>query len=433
MAEITKPMALDETLQRVAVATEAIAAASTQPKNGIIFGFRIDGSESDPSEKVTYLKDAIGMTPAHMDYESGVFDYGSWEGAFFMPRSCMVKSDGTRDYYLSESDNTKKEDGTTASDVANTDYDGNAMMEWGQNGKKIWLKIVPSNDKESAEVYIADHKADEGFHDWAFHNRNGESVAHFYTPKYNGSLISDKLRSLSGQQVMKTKTAEQERTYAKANGTLWDIEQFADIQLINMLLILISKSTDHQTAFGQGLNASGNETINDAFRTGVHNDKGLFFGTNNSAASTYENAVKIFGMENWYGFQWRRYIGHILDHGIQKVKLAYGTEDGSSASGFNLTGEGYIPVGITPTGSNGGYIDKMNFTEFGMFSKNASGSATTHYCDGLWFNNGIVGVPLRGGASDGGARVGSFFVYLGGAASGARWDLGASLSCKPLA
>ena len=54
---------------------------------------------------------------------------------------------------------------------------------------------------------VADHKADEGFHDWPFHNKNGQSVAHFYTPIYNGSVISSKMRSLSGQQVSKSLAA----------------------------------------------------------------------------------------------------------------------------------------------------------------------------------------------------------------------------------
>lgn len=46
-----------------------------------------------------------------------------------MPRPCMLKSDGTVDYYLDPDDYTKKEDGETPSDIANVNYNGNAMME----------------------------------------------------------------------------------------------------------------------------------------------------------------------------------------------------------------------------------------------------------------------------------------------------------------
>lgn len=398
-----------------------------------VYGFHVDGNESSPSAMITYLEDAAGKTPAHMDYSKGAFDYGDWEGAFFMPRPCMLKSDGTVDYYLDPDDYTKKEDGT-ASDVANTSYNGNAMMEWGRDGKRIWMKVVPdSGDPYSGSVYIADRQADDGYHDYPFHDQNGKSAEHFYTPIYNGSLISNKLRSMSGQAVLSKLTAEQERTYAKANGTLWDIEQKADIDLINALLLLMAKTTDTKTAYGQGLHTSGSETFNSGFRTGVHNTKGLFYGTTSGAVTTYANAVKVFGMENWWGFQWRRYIGHIMVNGTQKVKLTYGKEDGSTVTGFNLTGDGFKNVGATLSGTSGGYISKLLFSENGMFPQVASGTETTYYTNGLWFNNSITAVPLRGGISAHAARVGALCLVLDATASNANWSVGAAPSCKPLA
>ena len=83
-----------------------------------IYGFRINPNEADPYEAVVYLADAVGMTPAKMGAES--FDYGSWRDAFFMPRPCMVKYDGTVDYYLNP-DNYKETEDCSASDVANSD------------------------------------------------------------------------------------------------------------------------------------------------------------------------------------------------------------------------------------------------------------------------------------------------------------------------
>lgn len=80
-----------------------------------------------------------------------------------MPKPCMLKSNGTVDCYLDPDDYTKKEDGT-GSPVANVDFDGNAMMEWGQGGKRIWYKIIPdTEDTSSATILIADHKHDDGF------------------------------------------------------------------------------------------------------------------------------------------------------------------------------------------------------------------------------------------------------------------------------
>lgn len=438
MNEITKPIMLDETGKRIAAACEAMADAMGAEKQGTIYGMYIDGSEADPYEKVTYLRDAVGMVPAFMDFSNNAFNYGSWENAFFMPRPCMLKYDGTVDYYLDPDDYSKKADGT-ASDISDTSYGGNAMMEWGRNGKKIWLKVAPSGDGKSANVYIADYKVDEGFHDYSFHNSKGFNAEHFYTPIYNGSVISSKMRSLSGQQVSKSLQASAEITAAKANNAgvdeLWNIECLADRILINFLLVLIGKSTNTQAIFGQGAITGGSEAINDTFRTGVHNAKGLFYGTNNGAVASddFANAVKVFGMENYFGFQWRRTNGYILADGVQKVKLTYGTEDGSQATGYNTDGTNYISLGITPEGTSGGYIKDMIFTEQGMFGKDISGQSDKYYCDGQWFNNSGACFALFGGRSDGGARVGAFYVDLNNAASVAGWGIGAALSCKPLA
>lgn len=445
-SEITEPIMLDSTGREMVAALRSIRNAISG-NAGTIYGFYINGHESDPDSMVTYLADAVGMVPAHMDFDNDVFDYGSWENAFFMPRPCMVKYDGTVDYYLDPNDFTKKSDGVTASDVANTAYPGNAMMEWGRDGKKIWWKIEPSSDKKSAAIYIADYRADADFHDWNFHNCNGASVDHFYRRIYNGSLVEEtvnettvsRLRSLSGQQVMNKKTASQERAYAQANNpstdVMWDVETFVDILLINLLLILIGKSTDTQAVFGQGLNSGGNEANNNNFRTGVHNTKGLFYGTNSGAetSSSFDNAVKIFGTENHYGFQWQKLIGWINSSGTQKAKLTYGQEDGSTVDGYNLTGDGYLSIGATPSGTSGGYISEMEFSDKGMFPKAISGASSTYYTDGLWYNNPGEKVARVGGGSGDGARVGAFCASLGGAASYSSWDSGASLSCKPLA
>lgn len=439
LTPVTKPPILDETGKAIEEAILKVEKAIKGQDGGIIYGFHINGAEADPSERVTYLEDAVGMTPAAMNYSTGVFNYGSWENAFFMPKPCMLKSDGTVAYYLSPSDYSKKADGTTASDIANTSFDGNAMMEWGQNGKKIWTKVVPSSDGKSANVYIADYKADDDYTDWPFHNCNGVSVDHFYTPIYNGSVISSKMRSLSGQTVSKSLQGTAEITAAKANNPganeLWNIECVADRMLINFLLILMGKSTNVQKVFGEGAHTGGSEAVNDTFTTGVHNAKGLFYGSNsgNVSSNSFGNCVKVFGMENYWGFQWRRTNGLINANGSVKVKLTKGTEDGSTASSYNTDGTGYKAVGVTPSGTSGGYIKDMKFTEDGMFAAVTDGDSTHYYCDAMWFNNSISAFALFGGASGDGAGVGAFYVSLYAAVSRANWALGAAISCKPLA
>ena len=410
---------------------------------GVIYGIYIDSSESDPSDCVTYLSDAVGMTPAHMDYTAGVFDYGSWENAFFMPRPCMLKYDGTVDYYLDPNDYSKKIDGT-ASDVGDTTYGGNAMMEWGRDGKRIWYSIEPKGDGTSAIIYVADYQVNENFKAYNFINKNGSLVDHFYTPCYFGSLDSDgRLRSLSGivgSSRCKNKTAPQERIAAKLNNPsgvdIWDFECYADNQLITILLWLMGKSLDVQTVFGKGLIDSGTDAINNSFTSGQHNAKGLFFGTNSGAANTYTNAVKVFGMENFWGFMWRRELGYVNVNGTLKYKLTAGTKDGSTDTDYVVSTtasdyDGYLSGSSLPSAS-GSYIKKMTFGSKAMTPTEVGGSASTYYCDTLWTNLNAVCFSFRGGDSHNGALCGTVSRNLHNASSNSYWNVGAAPSCKPL-
>ena len=67
-----------------------------------------------------------------------------------------------------------------------------------------------------------------------------------------------------------------------------------------------------------------------------------------------------------------------------------------------------------------------------MIPTTASGSETTYYCDGLWFNNGQTDYALVGGYCSHGFLCGRA-VSLADAFSVAAWPFGAALSLKPLA
>lgn len=398
-----------------------------------VYGFHINSANSNPSNAVTYLEDAIGATPAHMDYANDKFDYGSWKDAFFMPRPCMLKNDGTVAYYLDENDYTKKYDGTD-SDISNTDFEGNAMMEWGKNGQKIWYKVVPdADDSTSVSVYISNFRQDNDYHAYSFIDKNGEYIDHFYTPIYAGSLVSDKLRSLSGQTLIVNKTASAEINYAKANGDGWFTEVFCDVELINYLLILIGKSLNTQTVFGNG-NQSGYDTAkenNGVIKSGniVYGDtecqlnkKGLFWGSNDTASG-----VKVFGMENWWANQWRRFAGLVNVQGTAKFKLGYADSDGN-VSDYNLDGSGYVEAGTLPSN---GYVTKMDYSNGAMIPKVTAGSASTYYCDYYYNNTESTYYALRCGDCLDGSGCGAFFVVLNDGAGLAYWAVGAALSCKP--
>lgn len=58
---------------------------------------KINKNDSNPATRCTYLFDAVGMTPAAMNYSAGRFDFGDWGNVFFVKNNypAMVKYDGS--------------------------------------------------------------------------------------------------------------------------------------------------------------------------------------------------------------------------------------------------------------------------------------------------------------------------------------------------
>ncbi len=392
-----------------------------------VYGFHVNPNESDSAAAVTYLEDAVGMTPAAMG--ASTFDYGSWENAFFMPKPCMLKSDGTVDYYLDPNDYTKKVDGT-ASDIADANYDGNAMMEWGE----IWFKFAGGETDGEGYFYVSNVQIDDSYHCWCNYDSEDNITDHFYTAIYNGTGAS-KLRSISGVALTNANgnggtTATQEEARAKANNTTtgveWYIDVWSDRLLINALLVLIGKSLNTQAVFGRGLDTGG-QTAKEAYVTGTLNDKGLFWGDTANGTS----AVKVFGMENWWACCWHRTAGCILVDNALKIKLTYGTADGSTVVGYNQTGSGYISNGAIPSTNN--YVKAMTYNQYGYMASNVTGgSSSTYYADYFYQSTGTRYL-LVGGNAGNGVDAGAFYFRLNYAPSDTIWHIATALSCKPLA
>ena len=390
----------------------------------IVYGYHIDPNEADSSAKVTYLADAVGMTPAAMGTDS--FNYGSWQNAFFMPKPCMLKYDGTVAYYLNPNDYSKKIDGTP-SDVANPDFEGNAMMEW----RLIWYKFVGGNTDGEGSFYVANKQIDDSYHCWCNYDSNNNIIPHFYTAIYNSTLHNGKFRSLSGLALTKENGSgytpgAQEITYCTANNMTdtveWYTDVYADKILINALHVLISKSLNTQASFGRGLDTGG-ETNKNAYVTGTFDNKGLFYGVTANGTS----GVKTFGMENWWGCIWHRVAGCIMAAHDYKVKLTYGTADGTTANGYNSTGEGYISTGTAP--STNGYIKKFKYDEHGYMPFEVGGSSSTYYADYYNQNTGTYYL-LTGGRTGTGTNAGTFYFILNNTFTNSNWNVSTVTSYK---
>ena len=386
-----------------------------QFKSIIVYGFKKSMTNLAPDTRIQYTDDAVGMAPARMDFSADTFNYGDWGDTFIMESftPVMLNTDGTEVYELNKNNYAQKTDGS-ASDITDSSKAYNAMM-------RVDLMYTHfSEDADYLYFKVANGKVDDTFRPLGFVDANGNESDRAYLRIYEGSLISNKVRSLSGQTLMNTQTSPNERTYAQNNGSNWNKGTWAHRALINALLQLISCSSDSQTSFGRGhVDATSPNSVSSCLKTGTMNDRGMFWGSSASG-----KGVKVFGMENWWGNQWERIEGCINVSGKMYLK---------DHAPYNDTASGYTATGLTPTGTSGGYISKEASTEMGFLPIDASGSGTTGECDGLWFNNGQTDVAVVGGTCDYVLLAGAEALNVHNAASASGWGIGASLSYVPLA
>lgn len=239
---------------------------------------------------------------------------------------------------------------TITTDIGDETYGGNAMMEW----PKIWYKFAPGTVDGEGYFYVSDQKIDDSYHCWCNLDCNGNEIDHFYTAIYSYCSTTsggNRIRSLSGKGNYSRKnniatfvsTAKANNT--DANKVEWYIDTFSDHQLIDALLMLIGKTTKFAATYGKGLSeptgSSGH--IEASYHNGVVVDnKGLFWGDNSGYYP-----VKVFGMENWWGYQLRFIAGAMHRDSTFYYKLTYSTADGSSSSEYSeyKTSESTTPVG----------------------------------------------------------------------------------------
>lgn len=264
---------------------------SITPKSQFKYYFIIT-SNSDPDKIITYGtsgSDTYGLDPISKNND-GTYNLGAWENAFFMPKPCMLKSDGTVDYYLDPNDYTKKADGTP-SDIADPSYDGNAMMEFPEvyyyfnSNTSSYPTSVPSG---SIGMYIANYAVSSSY----------TKKNKWYMGIYNGTG-NDKLRSLSGIATTAAngcgnKTSSTYHTMATANDQSGNVKYatdlYPDYTMIYAYLLLITKTANLTGFFGNGYDKNSK----DNYVTGMLNNKGQFY-------SDTTGAIKIFGMENLWG------------------------------------------------------------------------------------------------------------------------------------
>ena len=235
----------------------------TMPDNDVtvtaVYGIGYWGIDINQSTgDITYLARAQNMYPVSVtgDTINNWNDNAtSWKSFVYdIARPCMLKSDGTVDYYLNRDDQRYKEDGVTASDYNNTSYDGNAMVEF----KKMYIKITEP-ETNIIRVLFSQSKIDNGFTAYAFTDENGNEVDKVYLGMFVGSVVGDKLRSIIGGSNSSIKPNELE-SKAVLNGSGWNIEYYSLRNYINLLSVMVMKTLKVST-IGYNVTNCGGTTV----------------------------------------------------------------------------------------------------------------------------------------------------------------------------
>ena len=377
------------------------------PKSSIrIVGFKRNRASSNYSTRIEYTDDAVGFQPVEVAKGTNIFSYGSWQGFIEdIARPVMLKKDGTVDYELNHYNTTLKLDGT-ASDISDTSYNGNAMVEF---RKYRWVsrKTVDGYDY----VRFATYKVDDTFENNAFIDDNGNFVKAFYFSMFSGSVINGVMRSLAATSIAVSNTAATEMSYAKANGDGWNTGAWSQLNYIWDLLTLLGKTDGLQETFGNGV-----VSVSAKINTGGSKAHGCFYAQNNSSTS-----ARVLWIEDLWGNVWERYAGLINDNGTFKVKLTgpYPTPTDTAS-----TYADYINTALSTPAI--GYVKEANCSEWGFLPQVTGGSDSTYFCDYFYKSDSEVKYVFVGGKWSNGSECGRC-VYVAYVASYADASIGSRL------
>lgn len=399
------------------------------------YGFRIDKNNSDPDTRVEYLFDAVGMTPARMTYDDttkkGTFNYGSWADVWFIKNNRPVKLNfnGTVEAELNPNNYWETIDGEDSELETSTDC--NFMSEIPIVYIKRW------EDENYNYVSISNKQYDEDYLPYANTDKDG-NIKPLYAPMFKGYKDSNNiLRSIAGVDPMNNTTTTNEVSYAEAINTSgqvtgWQIGDLAKHELISDLLTLISKSTNSQAIFGNGVSQTStrvftgyNEIVSSS--KSVKSDCGQFCGYNDNT-----HHVTVFHIQDFWGNTYDRCLGLITYNNKYYYKMT--PENGGyvysetitdyTNNGYNIA-QDYNSNDITPPSSN--YIKNQSTGVFGNLPVSTTGASdSTYYCDYYYYNSSGVRLLLLGGGYGAGRFCGSRFFRVDRAPSDANVYIGAS-------
>ena len=221
-------------------------------------------------------------------------------------------------------------------------------------------------------------------------------------------------------------------TQAKANGSMWGIQDYRIHATIARMFCAYYKTTNISTS-NSSIPCSGGTKLYNAGKTGGT----ISLGNKDGRLATLEDSAhystSFLGLEDCYYSKWE------FVQGINILKGKYVVYDGGSfpdkdvaeleaAGATNIRVVGYEPDPAATAAYNG-WIKAVAQGKYGDVVPTAhGGSETTYYSDYSWFNPTANRIFLRSGDSGYGSRCGVFVANAYHASSGSWTALGARLA-----
>lgn len=323
-------------------------------------------------------------------------------------RRCVVKADGTVNYYLNPDNSNFKADGTPS---VLTGADGNVMVEI----PKHYIKVETVGNVDRFSVSLTPETGyvlDPAFLKW-----NGTAmveVPYRYFRAYEGFVSGGKLLSVSGVTPTRTQTIATFRTQAMANGAGWHLTDWNLLNTIKRLCYI--EFCDFIVTKYLG---NGNDTGSDF---GITTGQSNALGNRNSNSTHNDKYMSYRGIENMYADIWEFVDGVNINNYQFYVNGKYSTFQSDV-----FTGD-YVSKGpLTVAAASNSLIKRCAVSSDGGFIPTVvGGSTTTFYGDALWSATGAI-IALYGGLAFYGASDGLGALLVCTASSNSYADIGAAV------
>lgn len=324
-----------------------------------VYGVRVDESQSNPANAVTYIEDAVGISPGN---NTGL---GGWADKFpFNQIKIVGFNNGQVTKEIKKENKLQYIDGTSFN--VNTDED--IMV---QIPKIYWdVKTITNG----YEIRISDKKFNDTCDCYA-HKVCGIEKDYNYIGAFGGWVGgSGKLRSLPNKALTVSKNLSSFRTAAEANGKGYCQNNYYQNKLISLLSLISHKNLNTQASIGKGY-SYGN--------SGGTNTKGFVFGEQSG-----NQQMCYLGIEDFYG--------NIL-WWIDGIKMNSSMNVKTISDNYSFSTDSKYESLCTLTSQNGFLSKVLSENKTLFLPKQSSGTNTTFYSDKSVVTSGNNHVPVFGG------------------------------------